>query len=134
MKIYFCGAIRGGREKVNDYIKIISKLEEYGKVLDKHVANPNLSQNGENITDAEIYKRDINWINECDIVFAEVTTPSLGVGYELGYAESKNKKIICMYEDDKKISGMIGGNHKFERLSYANIDELLEKIDKSMKK
>ena len=27
MNIYFAGAIRGGREKVNDYARIIKKLQ-----------------------------------------------------------------------------------------------------------
>ena len=59
MKIYFAGSIRGGREKVQDYIKIVNELKKYGKVLTEHVANPDLSASGEDMTPQEIYERDI---------------------------------------------------------------------------
>ena len=105
----------GGREKANDYARIATELEKHGTILDKHVVNPNYSVQNEILSPEEIYKRDVNWINECDIVLAEVTVPSLGVGYELAYAESKNKKVICMYEKGKNISKMITGNKNFIR-------------------
>lgn len=133
MNIYFAGAIRAGREKVNDYVKIVEELEKYGKVLTKHVADPKLSVSGETISPEEIYSRDINWLNECDILFADITIPSLGVGYELAYAEGKNKKVICMYEKDKNISGFIRGNKGFIQIPYSNIEELLIKIQDIMK-
>ena len=31
------------------------------------------------------------------VVVAEVTQPSLGVGYELGRAKAMNKKILCLF-------------------------------------
>ena len=43
MKFYFAGAIRGGREKLDIYMKINELLEQYGEILDKHVANPNVN-------------------------------------------------------------------------------------------
>lgn len=132
MKIYFAGAIRGGREKVNDYAKIVDLLENYGEVLTKHVADINLSSKGEDMTPTEIYERDVNWLEESDILFAEITTPSLGIGYELAYAENKNKKIICMYEGNKNISAMIRGNKNFIQIPYKNIDELLSEIKEFM--
>ena len=65
---------------------------------------------GENsLTDTEIFERDMAWIEESDVVVAEVTTPSLGVGYELGQAESMGKKIICLFRkvEGKRLSAMI---------------------------
>lgn len=83
LKIYFGGSIKGGRSKVEDYKKIVDYLKTIGTVLDEHVADPNLQASGESITSTEIYNRDVSWINECDILIAEVTVPSLGVDYEL---------------------------------------------------
>ena len=125
LKIYFGGSIKGGRSKVEDYKKIVDYLKTVGTVLDEHVADPNLKSTGKTIGPVEIYKRDVNWINECDILIAEVTVPSLGVGYEIGYAESLNKKIICLYQDNENISAMIKGNENITHISYNNIDELL---------
>lgn len=132
MKIYFAGSIRGGREKVQDYIKIVNELKKYGKVLTEHVANPDLSTSGEDMTPQEIYERDRKWLEECDIVFAEISLPSLGVGYEIAYAEKLGKKVICMYEQNKNVSGMIRGNKNFEMITYTKVDELLEEIRKSV--
>ena len=134
MKIYFAGSIRGGREKVNDYIKIIDKLEQYGDVLTKHVADPKLNSKGEDISAKLVYLRDKAWLDECDILFAEVSKPSLGIGYELGYLENKNKKIVCMYEQDTNLSAMIKGNNNFLKVPYNNIEELLISIDNILSK
>lgn len=133
MNIYFAGAIRGGREKVNDYQKIVEVLKEYGNVLTEHVANPKLTVTGEGLKPEEVYERDVKWLDECDILFAEISVPSLGVGYELAYAESKNKPIICMYEEKYNVSGMIRGNRKFKLIKYNNIENLLEDIRKTIK-
>lgn len=128
LKIYFGGSIKGGRSKVEDYKKIVDYLKTIGTVLDEHVADPNLQSSDESITSTEIYNRDVSWINECDILIAEVTVPSLGVGYEIGYAESLNKRIICLYQNDESISAMIKGNNSITHISYDDVDELLTKL------
>ena len=133
MKIYFAGAIKGGREKVEDYAKMVKELETYGEVLTKHVADPNLIMHEEGITAKEIYTRDEKWLNECDVVLADITVPSLGVGYELAYAESKHKPIICVYEKNKVISAMITGNEYFIQIPYTSMEELIKEIHKVMK-
>lgn len=46
MKIYFCGSIRGGRDDVHLYQKIVRKLQSYGTVLTEHVANTEPSHAG----------------------------------------------------------------------------------------
>ena len=33
----------------------------------------------------------------CAVLVAEVTQPSLGVGYEIGRAVDMNKRILCLY-------------------------------------
>ena len=134
MKIYFAGSIRGGREKVYDYAEIIKYLEKYGEVLTKHIGDENLSAQGENISNEEIYERDTEWLKECDIVIADVTIPSLGVGYELAYAESLQKKVICCYEEDKIISGLISGNSNFLKIPYTDLNDLMIKIAEVMEK
>lgn len=133
LKIYFGGSIKGGRSKAEDYKKIVDYLKTIGTVLDEHVADPNLKSSGESINSVEIYNRDISWINECDVLIAEVTIPSLGVGYEIGYAESLNKRIICLYQNNASISAMIKGNDNITHISYDDIDELLIKLSACLK-
>ena len=91
MKIYFAGAIRGGREDVALYLEIIEQLRDYGEVLTEHVGNPELTGFGEIDDDQKIHDRDLAWLKQADYLVAEVTTASLGVGYEISKATEWGK-------------------------------------------
>lgn len=82
-------------------------------------------------TDNYIYNRDMAWLNEADVVVAEVTTPSLGVGYEIGKMEGK-KPILCLYreQDSKRISAMIGGNKNIQLKKYIDISDVQKILQK----
>ena len=125
MKIYFAASIRGGRDYARDYKIIISQLSTYGKVLTEHIAENKLDDLGETISEISIFERDTNWLRESDIIVAEVTQPSLGVGYEIALGESLGKRIICLFNQKSgNLSAMITGNRKLEVLEYTSVDEL----------
>jgi nucleoside 2-deoxyribosyltransferase len=132
MKIYFAASIRGGRADREIYSSIILELQKYGKVLTEHIGDPNISSSGEEIPDTEIYNRDMAWLREADVVIGEITTPSLGVGYEIGQAESMGKKIFCLYReiDGKKVSAMITGSSgvKVSKYMLFSINEDIKDI------
>lgn len=135
MKIYFAGAIRGGRGDRDLYAQIIEELQKYGTVLTEHVGNAELTAHGEaDRTDADIYERDMEWIRAADVVVAEVTTPSLGVGYELGQAEAMGKKIICLYreQDGKRLSAMVSGSAYPKVRMYKNRKDVVEILNKEL--
>lgn len=125
MKIYFAGSIRGGREDADLYAKIIEFLQNFGEVLTEHVGKRTLSEMGEKfVTEEYIYNRDMQWLKEADCVVAEATTVSMGVGYELGWADGK-KPILALYRpsQDKKLSAMINGSPTITVKNYQTIDE-----------
>ena len=127
MKIYFAGSIRGGREDVKFYQQIINFISGYGEVLTEHVGNENLTQIGESInSDEYIFNRDLEWLISANLIIAEVSTPSLGVGYELGIAESLNKPILCLCKtnNNKRLSAMINGNNKFSCGFYEDFSSI----------
>ena len=125
MKIYFAASIRGGRDYARDYETIISQLSTYGKVLTEHIGENKLDDQGENISDTAIFERDTGWLRESDIIVAEVTQPSLGVGYEIALGESLGIRIICLFKQKSgNLSAMIKGNRKLEVLEYTSVDEL----------
>ncbi|XP_072912303.1 5-hydroxymethyl-dUMP N-hydrolase [Hemitrygon akajei] len=114
VRIYFCGSIRGGRQDVEIYSRIIGQLKRFGKVFCEHVGHPELNAKGEGRMEAEdkcIHDRDLEWLREADVMVAEVTQPSLGVGYEIGRAIAMNKKILCLFRPSSKyvLSAMIRG-------------------------
>ena len=124
MKIYFAGSIRGGREDQKLYLEIIRYLQNFGEVLTEHVGDQNLFENEKQLSDEEIYRKDRSWLEQCDVLVAEVTTPSLGVGYEIGLAESLGKKVLCLFRTgaQKKLSAMISGNPQLQVRRYQDID------------
>lgn len=125
MKIYFAASIRGGRDYARDYKTIISQLSAYGKVLTEHIGENKLDDQEENISDTAIFERDTGWLRESDIIVAEVTQPSLGVGYEIALGESLGIRIICLFKQKSgNLSAMIKGNRKLEVLEYTSVDEL----------
>ena len=137
MRIYFAGSIRGGRDDVELYIDIIEYLKNFGEVLTEHIGNQIISSDGENnMSDSDIHDRDMNWLLDSDIIIAEVTNPSLGVGYEIGRAIENNKKIICLYRKNNKnrLSAMIAGSEKIININYSDLNDFKLLIDKHLKK
>ncbi|MCA9356116.1 hypothetical protein KC852_01165 [Candidatus Nomurabacteria bacterium] len=47
MKIYFAGAIRGGREDAELYAKVIEILKKYGTVLTEHLGDTSITSAGQ---------------------------------------------------------------------------------------
>ena len=111
MTIYFAGSIRGGRGDQALYKQIIDLLRGHGTVLTEHFADETLTSAGEDLDDRAIHDRDLEWLRGSDVLVAEVTTPSLGVGYEIGRAVEWGKPVICLYRPsrDRQLSGMIAG-------------------------
>ena len=99
LSLYFCGSIRGGREDRELYVLIVSRLRSFGVVLTEHVAAAELDKSREEAAggDKFIHDRDLAWLQQADVVVAEVTQPSLGVGYELGRAVALHKPVLCLF-------------------------------------
>lgn len=83
------------------------------------------------ISEEEIYERDLNWILDSDVIIAEVSIPSLGVGYEIGIGIEKGKKILCLYKNngEKRLSAMIAGCSKLINRKYENLEDLKKIIE-----
>ena len=128
-RIYFAGSIRGGREDADWYDALIVALAARASVLTEHVADPERADSGR--SDREIYERDVAWLGSADAVVAEVTVPSMGVGYELGLAEALGKPVLCLYRTDAehRLSAMVGGNDRFNVATYRSVDEAVSAID-----
>jgi nucleoside 2-deoxyribosyltransferase len=125
-KIYFAGAIRGGREDAPLYAEIVSVLGEYGEVLTEHIGDVALTSAGENCSDKEIHDRDLAWLREADVLVAEVTTPSLGVGYEIGKATEWGTPVLCLFRPGKGLvlSALIAASKNVTIRTYESTAEL----------
>ena len=135
MKIYFAGSIRGGREDAALYFKIIDYLKVFGEVLTEHVGDPLLTSAGDDgPSDKFIHDRDLEWLNASDVIVAEVTTVSMGVGYEIGRGVESGKKVLCLFRPDsgKNLSAMISGCNALTLSEYSVLEEAKTAINKFM--
>ena len=131
-KVYFAGSIRGGRADADLYRRIIDYIRRTDTVLTEHIGDLALSSlEGSSGTDEMIYAQDTRWIRECDLVIAECTNPSLGVGYELAFAESLGKPC-CLFYDSKRtvLSAMLSGNPSMRLFPYEEEKEIYSALDR----
>lgn len=111
MKIYFACSITGGREFEVAYQAIVHALVESGHtVLTAHLVESDAMEAEAAYPPDYVYSRDIAWIRESDVLIAEVSAPSHGVGYEIGFALESGKPTLALYQADRKITKMISGN------------------------
>jgi 2'-deoxynucleoside 5'-phosphate N-hydrolase len=111
MKIYFSGSISGGRDHAAIYQHLVAYLQALGHaVLSAHVADPEVLEREKDTLPRLVFERDVAWVYECDVMIAEVSTPSLGVGYEYGLAVQLGKPVLCVYRSGLRMSKMITGN------------------------
>jgi 2'-deoxynucleoside 5'-phosphate N-hydrolase len=111
MNVYFACSITGGRQDELVYQRLVTALQDHGHhVPTAQLADPEVIHQEGVATPEEVYARDVAWIKECDFLLAEVSTPSHGVGYEIGYALSLEKKVLCLHRQGCKVSKMILGN------------------------
>lgn len=135
-KVYFAGSIRGGRADAALYQRMIGYMQQRGAtVLTEHVGDLSLSvlEQGKH-GDRAIYLQDTAWLRECDVLIGECTYPSLGVGYELAYAERYGKPCHLFYNRAKcQLSAMLTGDDYFHIHPYEDEEALFAALDRVLK-
>jgi 2'-deoxynucleoside 5'-phosphate N-hydrolase len=131
MNIYFSCSITGGRQDQAAYQSIVAALQSDGHTVPTAILADQDILRLETVTSAEdIYQRDIAWLDHCDAVVAEISTPSHGVGYEIAYALEKGKPVYCGYLYDRKVTKMILGNDhpNLKAVGYHEVDEMIREM------
>ncbi len=132
MKIYFACSLTGGRQDESVYQIIVDYLLAEGhEVPTAHLARPEVMDLEKTADAEEVYRRDIDWITESDAVIAEVSTPSHGVGYEIGFALNHAKPVLCCYQEGRPVSKMILGNRSsgLTTCAYRHAPQAIEAIE-----
>lgn len=132
MKIYFACSITGGREDEAVYRQMVDAMLAAG-----HIVPTEINASAETLymeTDHSpetVYARDVSWLEGSDVLVAELSTPSHGVGYEIAYALERDMPVFCLYQQDVKVSKMITGNKQsgLTVKSYSDSQDALHKLD-----
>jgi hypothetical protein len=130
MKIYFGFTVAGDRSSVVAATKIVELLEELGHdVLTRHFVREDAWQADRSISPQEVYRRDMAWLQQCDLFVAEVSGSSFGLGFETGYLlGATDKKVVLFYQRavETKISLLITGitHPNCKLVPYSQLDEV----------
>ena len=128
--IYFSGSISGGREDVEIYNSIVDALRQLGHDVNAgQVTNREILASGEPGGAREIFDRDIAWLDavadRSGVLVAEVSRPSTGVGYEIGYARyERGMPVICLWRPahGTRCSAMVAGDPDIDVIQYDERD------------
>ena len=134
-KVYFACSILGGGD-TSTYMSIIDAIKESGgEVLSEIFVHDVINYGGSPLPADEIHTRDVQMIQDSDIMIAEVTNPSLGVGYELAYAESLKRPILCLFNasSGKKLSAMVRGNSYNTIAEYSDLQDIKDAVQAFIK-
>ncbi|HLD94962.1 MAG TPA: nucleoside 2-deoxyribosyltransferase [Anaerolineales bacterium] len=136
MKIYFACAIVGGRQDETIYQQLVDALVADGHEVPTAMnAGPSWQHLEGSPDPHEVYRRDTGWIDESQVLIAEVSTPSHGVGYEIGYALERGKPVLCIYRRGVRVSKMLTGNTTPEItvVDYANLADCVRIVKNFLK-
>jgi len=130
MKIYFGFTVAGDRSGLDTARRVVRLLEELGhEVLTRHLVDDNAWEADRRISAQDVYRRDMAWLEQCELFIAEVSGSSFGLGFETGYLlGATNKRVILLYrrELERKVSLLISGNSHVNctLMPYAAMEEV----------
>lgn len=133
-QVYFACAVAGGRDYAFIYKDFVETIKACGvEVLGELFADPELeAEVGTNpeLTPDKVWERDVDWLRSADALIAEVSQPSLGVGYEIALAESLKKPVLALFykKSDRRFSPMFQGNPNIQVVQYTDKEEAINAI------
>jgi len=142
LRIYLACTVRGDRGGVRAGRAICERLLRHGhEVLTMHLLADDVDAAESQLREDEVYRRDLEWLTRCDVLVAEASGSSYGVGFEVGYvlgaARASGQRVVLVYDVARRhaISRLIIGNcdEACTTFGYASIDELVAFIDRSFR-
>ena len=134
--------MRGDRGAIDGLRTLAAALETAGHtILTTHLLDDNVEGAESTLTERAVYARDIAWLDSCDLLIAEASGSSFGVGFEVGYvlgrSDRRDQRVLLLYRSDRRdaISRLIVGNAhpRCDVLKYENPEELALRVTESLK-
>jgi nucleoside 2-deoxyribosyltransferase len=141
MRIYLACTVRGERGGVQAGRAICQRLQQHGhEVLTTHLLADDVEQAESALTEADVYRRDLDWLSQCDVLVAEASGSSYGVGFEVGYvtgrARETGQRVLLVYDAARHhaVSRLISGNcdDACTTFAYHSIEDLLAFLDREL--
>jgi 2'-deoxynucleoside 5'-phosphate N-hydrolase len=141
VRIYLACTVRGDRGAVTALRSLVVSLEAAGHtVLTKHLLDDDVETAESALTERQVYERDIEWLEACDVLIADASGSSFGVGFEVGYvlgrSDRTEQRVVLLYRADRRdrISRLVVGNAhpRCVTLSYDNPDDLAIRVSRAL--
>jgi nucleoside 2-deoxyribosyltransferase len=117
----------------DEYLEIYKKL----KILLKEKYNIELYafvfEYLGNIEDHTLMKVAFSEMDKSDMIIAEVSHKSIGVGVETGYLKAKGKKVIYLHKNGVEIENIINGISDYV-VDYSNPEDIISWFDANILK
>lgn len=133
-KVYISGALMGSSNLETAQVR----YENFGQMIEQigytaYIPHQNTSPNeNAGLSDDHVYQKDIENLESSEILFVYIGEPSLGVGAEIAIAIKSKKKIIAVFEEDKKVSRFITGYIRSYKnsniIQYQNYEDLEQRL------
>ena len=140
MTIYLACTVRGDRGGVLAGRTICERLQHHGHhVLTTHLLADHVEAAESQLTERDVFRRDLGWLEACDVLVAEASGSSYGVGFEVGYvlgrAQAGRQRVVLVYDAARRhlVSRLITGNddERCTTFGYGSIEELAAFIDRT---
>ena len=138
MNIYLACTVRGDRGGLQAARGLADLIERYGHtVLTRHLLRDDVEAVEAALSERDVFERDLRWLNASDLLVAEASGSSYGVGFEVGYvlgrAERTGQRVLLLYDAARQafVSRMISGNahHACTAYGYRDGPDLLRFVD-----
>jgi 2'-deoxynucleoside 5'-phosphate N-hydrolase len=135
MTIYLACTVRGDRGAVNTARLLADLLEQLGHtVLTRHLLLDDVETQEGQLTERAVFERDLQWLEAADVLIAEASGSSYGVGFEVGYvigrAVRTAQRVLLLYDAARRplVSRLIAGNTHpaCTTYPYRDVDDLLQ--------
>lgn len=112
LSVYFTASTPADSNFISTYKKIVQLLRNNRIISGKQITSISSLKHDKQLTPVEIFTRQKKLIERADLVVAEVTKPSLGVGGEIVYALTHNIPVLALIAEanDDTLSPMLLGN------------------------
>jgi hypothetical protein len=121
MQIYLAVTVRGDRGALAAARAVADTIERMGhSVLTRHLLEDGADHAEARITERDVFERDMEWLTAADVLIAEASGSSYGVGFEVGYVLGRSEtdggrarpRVLLLYDASRRsvVSRLIVGN------------------------
>ena len=117
MQIYLACTVRGDRSAILVTRQLADLIEQLGHtVLTRHLLLDDADAQEGQLSERAVFERDLQWLEAADVLIAEASGSSYGVGFEVGYvigrAAQTGQRVLLLYDAARRpfVSRLIAGN------------------------